>query len=324
MPGTTSDESLSPAGGPHRGLAGDDPRERFCCHLFDRLWARYRQRVVYAATYEEVVASAGATFENDHIAFRTFASQQPTTGIVTLSRIFEALGYQPAATYQFPNKNLGAIHFRHPNPRLPKLFISELRLWELPPAARRCVAAALASHRRPIDDQTLASLATLPGRETDGWSELLDVVVDFLERLPWDTPSLDDLNTLNQHSQYAAWVLVHGYNVNHFTSLINSHQVDSLGDIERTVAALSDAGVPMKSQIEGAAGSRLRQTATEAVVIDVAVREQGEVRSVPWTYAYFELAQRGEVKNPETGRGERFEGFLGSQASQLFEMTRRS
>jgi hypothetical protein len=78
----------------------------------------------------------------------------------------------------------------------------------------------------------------------------------------------------------------------------------------------------MKSEIEGVVGSKLRQTATEAVVIDVDVSKFGVRTTMPWTYAYFELAERGEVSDPETGKRARFEGFLGPQATQLFEMTR--
>jgi hypothetical protein len=117
-------------------------------------------------------------------------------------------------------------------------------------------------------------------------------------------------------------VLVHGYNVNHFTCSINSHQVESLDDIEKTIAALQKAGVPMKAEIEGERGSKLRQSATEAAMIDVVISEGDQVATMPWTYAYFELAERGEIVNPATGRRERFEGFLGPQATQLFEMTR--
>jgi hypothetical protein len=78
----------------------------------------------------------------------------------------------------------------------------------------------------------------------------------------------------------------------------------------------------MKAEIEGAAGSKLRQTATEAVMIDVAARRGAKRVRMPWTYAYFELAERGDVADPESGRTGRFEGFLGPQATQLFEMTR--
>jgi hypothetical protein len=52
------------------------------------------------------------------------------------------------------------------------------------------------------------------------------------------------------------------------------------------------------------------------------VRQGTRRGRLPWTYAYFELAERGEVTDPETGRAARFEGFLGPQATQLFEMTK--
>jgi hypothetical protein len=99
--------------------------------------------------------------------------------------------------------------------------------------------------------------------------------------------------------------------VNHFTSLINSHGVPGLDDIEKTIAALQKAGVPMKAAIEGERGSKLRQTATEAATIDVAVHDQGQPTTMPWTYAYFELAQRDLVADPASGKKVRFEGFLG-------------
>jgi hypothetical protein len=110
--------------------------------------------------------------------------------------------------------------------------------------------------------------------------------------------------------------------VNHFTSLINSHKVPALDDIEKTSKALLDSGVPMKKEIEGARGSKLRQTATEAVVIDVAVLENGKLTTMPWTYAYFELAQRDTFMDLGTGKLLRYEGFLGPQATNLFDMTK--
>ena len=43
---------------------------------------------------------------------------------------------------------------------------------------------------------------------------------------------------------------------------------------------------------------------------------------IPWTYAYFELAQRDTYKDPVTGKVLRYEGFLGQQATNLFDMTK--
>lgn len=307
--------------GPHKGIAGSAGREKFLAELFDTLWDRYRERVEYVRTYEKVIREAKATFVNDHIAFRTFATQQPLEGIASISRIFEALGYRAAGSYHFDDKQLSAIHFQHANQQFPKLFISELKTWELPAAARGIIEKAVRSHRPAISSETLAALSNLD-KDAAPAKELLPQVVAQFHELPWILPAKEDVAALNKASQYAAWVLVHGYNVNHFTSLINSHGVAGLDDIETTIAALQRAGVPMKAEIEGERGSKLRQTATEAVTIDVAVHDQGQPVTMPWTYAYFELAQRDLVADPATGTKVRFEGFLGPQATNLFEMTR--
>jgi len=311
--------------GPHASIPVTSGRERFAARLFDELWDTYRRRVSYVQTYEQVIRKAGATFFNDHIAFRTFACQQPLTGISTISRIFEALGYRAAGSYHFEDKQLSAIHFQHANPQFPKIFISELKVWELPAAQREVIDRIVRSHRPPVSERVLVELQTFDStsdsRSPTPDSLLADVVAQF-HQLPWLLPRREDVVELNKVSQYAAWVLVHGYNVNHFTSLINSHGVPTLDDIEKTIAALSAAGVPMKTEIEGERGSKLRQSATEAVKIDVQVSDSGVPAAMPWTYAYFELAQRDAVLDPATGKKVRFEGFLGPQATNLFEMTR--
>jgi hypothetical protein len=308
--------------GPHGRIDVDTDHERFAAQLFDVLWDRYRSRVSYVRDYERVIASAGATFVNDHIAFRTLAGQHPLAGISTLSRIFEALGYLAGSCYHFPDKHLNAIHYRHPNAAFPKLFISELRTWELPDDAGETLERLLESHRDPVTRKELRELTQLDGLSEAAHLQLLNVIVDEFHSPPWDPPKTQDVHAVNAHSQYAAWVMVHGYNVNHFTSSVNSHGVESLNDIEKTIAALKDAGVPMKAEIEGEPGSKLRQSATEAVTIDVDVLDGGKPATMPWSYAYFELAERNDVTDPETGKKTRFEGFLGPQATNLFEMTR--
>lgn len=307
--------------GPHGRIPADDPRECLILRLFDALWVEYRADVVHVRSYEQVVRAAGATFVNDHIAFRTVASQEPYVGIGSLSRLFEALGYRAAGCYDFPDKQLSAVHLRHPRSEFPKLFVSELRLWELPAAARAAARPSLAGHRPLVDDETLAALAAGPeGEEADRLLESLRLVF----RRPWAPPRRRDVETLHRSSQYGAWVLLHGYRVNHFTALINS-QGPALPDIESTMTELQRAGVPIKGEIEGARGSKLRQSATAAADVEVAViGDNGSEERMTWSYAYFELAERGLATDPETGAVARFEGFLGPQATQLFEMTRRS
>lgn len=307
---------------PHKDIPVKTEREKFVLRLFDNLWARYRARVSYVRAYESVVRESGGKFVNDHIAFRTLAGQAPAAGIFTLARIFRVLGYTPRACYEFPDKHMSSVHLAHPNGQFPKLFITELKTWELSGAGQRIIRRVLKSHRPPLPDAVLADLHRLdqaagPAR-TD---RLLKTLIPFFAELPWDLPAKRDVIELDRESQFGAWVLLNGYDVNHFTASVNSHGVARLDDIEKTVEVLRRAAVPMKKEIEGARGSVLRQTSTESVILPFKVKVKSRTETLNWTYAYFEIAERGFVSGPGGAR-KRFEGFLGAQATHLFEMTK--
>lgn len=307
---------------PHRWIKPHDSAEDFLIDFLDGLWAGYRARMEHVTDYEELIQSHGARFFNDHVAFRCLATQHPGSGIHSISRPFEALGYVPAGCYEFPDKKLTSIHFQPPRPELPKLFISQLKTWELSPENRRILQKTIGDHRAPVPDEVLADLHRMDRVAKSRRAEIMNILLRHHQTLPWDLPQKKDVLTLDEESQFGAWTLLNGYAVNHFTASVDSHGVPALDDIEKVQAAMKAAGVPMKKEIEGAPGDRLRQTATEAVVVPTKVRDGKRTLEIPWTYAYFEIAQRPLIKNPATGRLERFEGFLGAQASNLFEMTR--
>jgi len=307
---------------PHQQIKVQNDKERFLVELFDTLYTRYRDRMEYVQKYELVVQQHGGTFVNDHIAFRTLAAEKPALGIFMISRIFEALGYTSANCYEFPDKHFSSIHYQHPNPQFPKLFITQLKTWELSQRARAIIQKSIKTHRPHLSDANLASLYNLEKVSPAERTRLIRLMVRYFEELPWELPQKKDVQELDQESQFAAWVLVNGYDVNHFTASINSHGVDSLADIEKTVDAMLKAGIPMKKDIEGERGTKLRQSSTEAMVVPVPVRDGTRTAQIPWTYAYFEIAERPLMKNPVTGAMERFEGFLGGQATNLFDMTK--
>jgi len=230
--------------------------------MIDALWKRYRAKMRYVKDVERVLGP----IVNDHVAFRTIA--WGPYGIHTVARRFEEKGWRARGVYDFPDKKLTAIHYEKAG--APRVFVSELRAWELSAPSRRLIDRSFRKHGL------------------------------FGFKRCWPAPSKTDVLALDKESQYAAWVLLHGYEVNHFTA--------SVADIEAAVAKLKAAGVPMKPEIEGAPGSKLRQSSTEAVTLPVRVKEG----TLEWTYAYFELAERHG-----------FDGFLGPQASNLFEMTKR-
>jgi len=284
--------------------------------LWERLWEDYRRRVPYARIYQQIIEEAGGAIANDHIAFRSLRLTIDTPkgkvnlGIPYLASLVEALGYEAAGEYEFPKQFLFARHYRHPDQEkydLPKLFISELMVEALPDSISQQIQASV----------SLADFFILPSFLDD---------ITTLQRAftrPWQPPKKSIVEAVNQVSQYGAWVLLHGYAVNHFTGYINHQNTPQYPDIESTARALAQKGIPMKAAIEGSYGSGLRQTATQAVTEMVSIWDEakGELVQIPWTYAYYEIAERNEIEIAP-GKKVLFEGFLNAQAQNLFEMTK--
>jgi hypothetical protein len=277
--------------------------------LLTTLWTQYKQRVSYAARYEEMVRTQGGKAYNDHIAFRTLNTDigaQPR-GVPGIARIFTALGYRQMDMYLFKDKHLTAWHYEHAkNPDYPKLFISQLEVDRL--------SAPVA---QMIRESVKGAPDLLPPTGASGQK-----LADFFRR-PWAPPKRAVVEAVNKESQYGAWTLLHGNAVNHFTAYINKQNVKAWPDLEATVNALRVAGFPMKKEFEGERGSKLRQSSTEAVdyACDV-VEDDGKPGKMDWSYAYYELAERNLVPGPD-GKPVLFQGFLGAQATNLFEMTKR-
>lgn len=297
-------------------------------NLLGRLWEAYKKRVSYARIYNQMVLERGGKMTNDHIAFRTFnADQGQPSGIEALSRIFKPLGYYKAGEYHFKEKKLYAEHFLHEDPLQPKIFISQLEVGQLPQTCQEQIASCIGNSVDPLTANTLKLLDTLEAQgsiRADQSKAFLDNLFQAFAR-PWEPPLQETVLAVDKISQYAAWTLLHGNSVNHFTAYINEQNVKEWkGDIEVTMDALRAAGVPIKKEIEGARGTKLRQSSTEAVVEPCPVREKnGSIGSIEWTYAYYELLERHEVAD-EKGNKALFTGFLGEQATNLFEMTKKA
>jgi Domain of unknown function (DUF1338) len=300
--------------------------------LWDLLWQEYRDRVSYAQVYQHMIEEAGGSIANDHIAFRTLrltidqAGHSIQLGISYLAKIVEALGYQQAGEYHFPTQCLYARHYVHPeqdNYDLPKLFISELIVDDLP----ENVAALIKQTVQSGDFPSYTDLVPLELIDTQGKdlnTQTLLTQLTHLFKRPWQPPQQSAIEQVNTVSQYGAWVMLYGYAVNHFTGYVNRQQTLKYQTIAQTIEGLTNLGVPMKSAIEGSIESGLCQTATHAAIEQAWVQEDatGNLIQIPWPYAYYEIAERHQIKN-SAGNTVLFEGFLSAQAKQLFEMTRR-
>lgn len=251
--------------------------------LLDALWRSYVKDVPYARAFVDL---AGGDFENDHIALRTLARRGEGSGIAVFASVFESLGWQRRDDYVFPDVHLRAIYLAQAG--LPRIFISELDPRALPADA---AAILLASD----DDVAAPSVA-------EATTDATALAAWFSAPRP---PMRSDVDVVARASQYGAWLLCFGRRVNHFTAVVD--------DVAHWQTTLKAAGLPMKAEIEGtpiAAGGRgLRQTATAAADVDVVFADGSRA---PRPYAYFEIAER---------KGG-FDGFLATQARQLFDQTR--
>jgi hypothetical protein len=298
------------------------PRE-FLNGVLDLLWTDYRKRVPYADRYCQLVTEHGGTIANDHIAYRSFNSPKLTAqvaGYAATERIFANLGYQRITEYDFPQMNLRAVHLDHPDGDLPRIFVSQLEVANLPAETQELINAAIGTPHSEwtATESELAKLSHIASLSDAEAQTLIKTVAGYFTR-PWNPPLRSTVERVNETSQYGAWTLLHGNSVNHFTAYINEQHVAAWPDIEATIAGLKAAGVPMKDSIEGDPGTKLRQSATKAATGSFAVTEaDGSAGKIDWTYAYYELAERGLED------GKLFMGFLGPQTPGLFEMTRKN
>ena len=292
--------------------------------LINKLWELYIKRVSYAAKYVELVEQKGGKVVNDHIALRTLnthTGEQPE-GIRAIKHILNCLEYKPIQKYKFKKKKLNAVHFEHPDKKFPKIFVSQLEVDELPDWAQLVIHKTVKDTPYLLSDNSIGLLSKLKDAgelPTEAAIVLIDDLTRYFKR-PWKIPAKEDVLKLNDVSQYAAWVLIHGNSVNHFTAFINYQEVKEWPDLATTCKGLEAAGIPMKESIEGKKGSKLQQSATQAVKEEVKVIGEDGVEKITWTYAYYELAERNFIS--KNGVQKLFNGFLGDQASHLFEMTK--
>jgi hypothetical protein len=257
--------------------------------LLETLWRDYVASTPQAERIHALLAERGETIQNDHIALRTFDA--PGIEMPSLGRIFEAHGWAlQADVYAFPTKHLRARYWRHADPALPKVFISELVLGDMSEALQRTVGSLVSQ---------------LPG--------------DFGQRddLPWAgrpwRVTHAEYTALLAESEYAAWVAAFGFRVNHFTVDVNA--LSTFPDLAALNAFLVEHGFVLNDAggaIKGTPAELLEQSSTRADSIEVAF-DDATVR-IP--SCYYEFAKRYPMSS-----GDLFQGFIATSADKIFEST---
>lgn len=256
--------------------------------LFSALWADYAALTPQAHQIHALLEARGETVWNDHIALRTF--DLTPVGMGALAAPFVAGGYAVAGHYRFAGKKLDAVHLEHPDRRWPKVFISALRVAELPVA---------------IQDQLRALVAQVPVTTVAGWGFPVS-------GRPWQV-SFATYEQLRAVSEYAAWVAAFGFRANHFTVDVGRlHTFDGLLQLDRF---LLDQGFRLNDRgglIKGSPALYLEQSSTLADLVPVEFSDRvAQIRS-----CYYEFARRYRMPS-----GELFQGFIADSADKIFEST---
>lgn len=255
--------------------------------IFKKLWADYATHNPSVQKVYDLFVSHNETVENDHIAFRTFDDDR--VGIDVLSKVFIEAGYRYAGDYHFEEKKLYAKHFEIENG--PRVFISQLLTAEFSPFLQETVQQLIGQ----ISDDVLSSNELVFSGNT------------------WHPISYEVYEKLRSESEYAAWVYVHGFMVNHFTVSVNN--LKKFTTLQQVNALLKDNGFRINDsggEIKGTPTELLEQSSIRSEMVHVQFKEG--LKEVPGCYYEFAL------RYPDTD-GKLYSGFIAKSADKIFEST---
>jgi len=250
----------------------------------------------------------------DHFAFRTFGLGGVDSGISSVSTWFTDLGYTEGGSFEFVKKKLRARWYKPPSPDLPRLFVSELKVEEMSKATQNIIkkyAGSGSDHYHSTMPHAFSKYGPATG---------------FLGATAWSPPTIEEYKTLSEESEYAAWVLTNGWNLNHTTLAI--HRLTGLeGGISAVNSHLKQQGLILSQEggeIKVSPDGLLAQSSTIADSREFEFAG-GEVALVPG--AYIEFAERmalpeyAHLKESELEEWHRRDGFEAASADKIFEST---
>lgn len=280
----------------------------------DQATARFARSVPDFVALQQLVRDAGGTFRNDHGAIRV-ADDATRDRFV---RCAAALDLQRELDYSFPAKRLKSFDLQVPGEDAGhfKIFVSQVDLAAFPPAVAERIEADTAAQRAAADFTRLDALAAKAAR--DGGlapREAQDFVHDFVHVLmqrngaPLKRATLEAVAGV---SGEAASALALGPDFNHVTIDVRAA---GFADIDAMAAAMRAAGFRLLPAIQGAPGTKLRQTATMAQTMPTPVLEaDGSLGQAPTEKQFVEIIERNPADN-----GRVFKNFLAANAEKIFD-----
>ncbi len=297
-------------------------RERFVAEAT----RKFASNVPDFVALQQLVADNGGRFLNDHGAIRT---ADPIVRALFV-RAAALLGLRRELDYAFPAKKLVSFDLQAivEDSRQFKIFVSQVDLAAFPADVADLIREDCEEQARNVDHATFVDL--IVQAEADGGLEELAAeafVQHFVHKLMHrNGPPLKraTLNRVAEVSGEAASALALGADFNHVTIDVTSAGYDG---IEAMAAAMLGRGFRMLPNIQGAPGTKLRQTATLAATMDTPVREaDGSLGSAQTEKQFVEIIERAQAVNEWGGKlwqqnGEPliFRNFLAANAEKIFD-----
>ncbi len=300
--------------------------------------AELRSRFVAAATtkfaanvpdfvaLQALVQAQGGVFRNDHGAIRT-ADVSVRDLFVRAARV---LGLHRDLDYRFPAKKLVSFDLQAAGQdHTPfKVFVSQVDLDAFPPEVAALIRADCAEQAAAVDHGPF--LALIAKAEASGGLSEIDAeafVAHFVHKLMHrNGPALrrSTLNAVAAVSGEAASALALGPDFNHVTIDVRAAGFDG---IETMAAKMLASGFRLLPGIQGAAGTKLRQTATMAATMPTPVREaDGSDGMAESEKQFVEIIERTQATAADgiklwrdDGAPLIFKHFLAANAEKIFD-----
>ena len=275
---------------------------------------------------QKLVQGQGGVFRNDHGAIRT----ADTTVRDLFVRAARVLGLYRDLDYRFPAKKLVSFDLQAAGQdhRPFKVFVSQVDLDAFPPEVAALIREDCAEQAAAVDHGpfiALISQAEMAGglNEADAEAFVQHFVHKLMHR---NGPAMrrSTLQAVAAVSGEAASALALGPDFNHVTIDVRAAGFEG---IEAMAATMLASGFRLLPAIQGAAGTKLRQTATLAATMPTPVRESdGSLGMAESEKQFVEIIERTQATAPDGARLWRDDGaplvfkhFLAANAEKIFD-----
>lgn len=292
----------------------------------DAATTKFAANVPDFVALQKLVQAQGGRFHNDHGAIRT-ADVAVRDLFVRAARV---MGLHRDLDYRFPAKKLVSFDLQAAGQdHTPfKVFVSQVDLEAFPADVAALIRTDCAEQAAAVDHAPLLTL--IAKAEVSGGLDAADTevfvahVVHKLMHRSGPPLRRSTLQAVAAVSGEAASALALGPDFNHVTIDV---QAAGFEGIEAMAAVMAAQGFRLLPAIQGAPGTKLRQTATLAATMPTPVREADGSAGVAESEKQFvEIIERAQATAPDgvllwrdDGQPLTFKHFLAANAEKIFD-----